>query len=421
MRISLDSLGYDVNKPGGEIVEINFSIWDNDYLFEGNPAAVNSARAWWQSPWGNANADNVGRVHIRADVTANSGAVPVVAPDVIIKNGASLPAPIIDGLLNDAIWAVTDSFDVRWDDNALRDTYPGVGPYRSGQFQPELGGNPRPPVLDPGDATIKWFFRDDYLYLAAHVRDQLVQGKTNLDEWDGVRFMIGDREEVDLDFRMLFQQVTVIFDTSGNAIANEYLPTMVDSSDTEWGVSLKGNTTVNVHTDIDEGFIIELKVDLTYLGYPSGLGDKLLFMGVMLTDGDSFDDPLNNYGTRTWWFREHNNGPATAWMVMDPNVSVGIEDEQLTTIPKAIEVFGNFPNPFNPRTTIKYAIHKTGEVTLEIFNILGQEITQVVAGRKHAGYHELSFEANSLSSGLYMYRIKLNNETSNVKKMLLIK
>lgn len=428
MKISLDSLGYDVTKPDGEVVELNFSIWDCDFLFENNPSIVSASRSWWQSPWGNANGDNVGRIHIRSDVTVNSGAVPVVDPDVIVKNGSPFAAPTIDGVLDDQVWAYADSFDIRWDDTALRASYPGVGAYRSGQYQPEIGGNPRPPVLDPADATIKYFFRDDYLYLAADVRDLLVQGNLNYDEWDGVRFMIGDRVQVDGDNRMLFQKLTVMFSDADTAMANEYLPGMVDSSNTEWGVTLKPNTTVNNHTDIDEGYYFELKVDLTYLGYPSGLGDHLLFMGVMLADDDEFDDPLNNYGTRTWWFREHEGGPACAWMVMDPNITVGIEDPvKSAAIPNKIELFGNYPNPFNPETEIKYSLPANGNVKIIVYDILGQEILKDNLGNQKAGTHSHTFNATSLSSGIYFYRFELETKNtsgsiiSSAAKFILLK
>ena len=103
---------------------------------------------------------------------------------------------------------------------------------------------------------------------------------------------------------MVFKPLRVSFNAAGVPTAYDYLSTLIDSSDTEFGVALTGATTVNVNTDIDDGYSIEMKIDLTGLGYPSDLGDKIIFTGVMLADGDSFEDPLSNYGTRSWWFRE---------------------------------------------------------------------------------------------------------------------
>ena len=56
----------------------------------------------------------------------------------------------------------------------------------------------------------------------------------------------------------------------------------MDSGKAEFGVALTGATTVNVNTDFDEGYSIEMKIDLTGLGYPADLGDKVIFCGVML-------------------------------------------------------------------------------------------------------------------------------------------
>ncbi len=83
-------------------------------------------------------------------------------------------------------------------------------------------------------------------------------------------------------------------------------------------------------------------------------------------------------------------------------------------------LYQNFPNPFNPITTIRYSIPENSFVELKIFNILGQEIKTLVNEFKNAGNYVISFDASSLSSGIYFYRINNNNHTI-LKKMLLIK
>lgn len=425
MRVNLDSLGYDVNLPGGEVVELNFSIWDGDWVFSGDPFRIASARTWWQSPWGNADANNVARVNVRSDVTINSGAVPAVGPDVVVFNAANHAAPTIDGALNETAWQDAYTFDIRWDDAALRNTYPGVGKYRSGQFQPEINGV-RAPIVDPSDATIKMFVKDDFLYLAADVRDAIVVGTSTFDLIDGVRFIIADRGQVNEEHIPFSRRLLVNFDATGAPGAFEYLTTMVDSSSSEYAVALKGATTVNNNNDVDEGYTIEIKADLAYLGYPAGLGDHLLFMGVMLADGDQFQDPLNDYGARTWWFREHDGGPAYAWMVMSP-VAGGIGDNPQALVPNAIQLHGNYPNPFNPSTTIRYTIPFSGNVELLVYNILGQQVASVAASKQAAGVNTLNFEGHNLSSGIYFYKVRAKNVSSGetldskAAKMVLIK
>ena len=427
MRVALSNLGYDVSKTDGEIIELNFSIWDCDFLYEGDVSIISSTRTHWQNPWGNADANNVGRVHVHPNVTVDTAVLPEIPPDVLLPNSTDLTDPTIDGVLDEDVWADAYTFNIAWGDSLVRAGYPGVGPYRSGQYQPEFNSK-RADILDPSFSTIKMFHRGNHLYLAADVNDQLVQGTSVTDRMDGVTFIIGNREALNAENAMLFHKLQINFADNGGAVAMEYLPVMLDSSDTRFAVTLKGATTVNVNSDVDEGFVIELKVDLTFLGYPSGLGDRLLFMGVDLYDGDSFDDPANDYGTRTWWFREHDGGPAAAWMYMDPELIIAIDESpDAIKIPDTIELYGNYPNPFNPATYLTYALPYAGEVTLRVFNVLGQQVDEVGSLLKSAGTHNLHFDGQNLQSGIYFYQFQLTDVTSGriiksqIAKMALIK
>ena len=80
----------------------------------------------------------------------------------------------------------------------------------------------------------------------------------------------------------------------------------------------------------------------------------------------------------------------------------------------------NYPNPFNPSTTIKYSIPQGINVTLRVYDILGNEIATLIDEYKPAGNFEIEFDASSLSSGIYFYQLRAENYTST-KKMLLIK
>jgi hypothetical protein len=425
MRIDLGVIGYNALNPEGEIVELNFSIWDCDFQNGGASETISTTRTHWQSPWGNANAHNVGRVHIRPDITINTVELPEVEPDVVLTPGTGFDLPTIDGMLDEDIWNNVYSFDIAWDDEDVRNSYPGVGPYRSGQFQPELGGNPRPPVLDPARATIKMFFRDHFLYLAADVSDQIVQGSAVYDLIDGVRFMISDRASQSEENVFLTRRFLVNFDQNGDPQPYEYLAVLADTNAAEWAVALKGATTVNENSDIDEGYMIEMKIDLTFLGYPADLGDKLLFMGVMLADGDSFDDPLSNYGTRTWWFREHDGGPAYAWMVMDDSPAVSVNDVS-TFIPNSIELYGNYPNPFNPSTKIRFSVPSGGNAVINVYNALGENVAELFAKNLSSGLNQVEFNGSQLSSGVYFFKVNFQGNDGKVVesktgKMVLMK
>ena len=80
----------------------------------------------------------------------------------------------------------------------------------------------------------------------------------------------------------------------------------------------------------------------------------------------------------------------------------------------------NYPNPFNPSTTIKFNLPRTTEVTLEVFNNLGQKVATLVNGQLNAGDHEVEFERSNLSSGIYFYRLTVDN-VSQKRKMVLMK
>lgn len=83
------------------------------------------------------------------------------------------------------------------------------------------------------------------------------------------------------------------------------------------------------------------------------------------------------------------------------------------------ELRQNYPNPFNPATTIAYSIPEAGQVTLKVFNMLGQEVTTLVNQEVTAGSHQVKFDASNLASGIYFYQIKAGNFVQTKKLMLL--
>jgi hypothetical protein len=89
------------------------------------------------------------------------------------------------------------------------------------------------------------------------------------------------------------------------------------------------------------------------------------------------------------------------------------------TTPIEYSLAQNFPNPFNPSTTIRYQLPKDGMVTLKIYNILGSEVTTLINEEKVAGKYQVNFNASSLASGVYIYRISSGSFTASKKLMLL--
>jgi hypothetical protein len=97
----------------------------------------------------------------------------------------------------------------------------------------------------------------------------------------------------------------------------------------------------------------------------------------------------------------------------------GIKDDPLLSMPGQFGLKQNYPNPFNPLTKIKFNIPKSEEVKIEIFNTLGQRIDILVNQFMKAGYHEVEFNAQNLSSGIYLYRIEAGKFQDTNKMVLL--
>ncbi|MCK9281315.1 MAG: T9SS type A sorting domain-containing protein [Melioribacteraceae bacterium] len=99
-----------------------------------------------------------------------------------------------------------------------------------------------------------------------------------------------------------------------------------------------------------------------------------------------------------------------------------IERIEITSIeiPTDFELMQNYPNPFNPATTIKFTLPEKGRVVLSIYNVLGERVVELINKDLEAGYHEVNWNASHLSSGVYIYSLKLG-EFHSIKKMILMK
>ncbi len=89
-------------------------------------------------------------------------------------------------------------------------------------------------------------------------------------------------------------------------------------------------------------------------------------------------------------------------------------------IPNEYRLFSNYPNPFNPTTTIRFALPKGEVVSLAVYSLLGQKVVQLVNEYQSKGYHSIKFNAENLPSGTYIYQLKTTN-FSETKKLILLK
>jgi hypothetical protein len=92
----------------------------------------------------------------------------------------------------------------------------------------------------------------------------------------------------------------------------------------------------------------------------------------------------------------------------------------MNQVPQNFELGQNYPNPFNPTTEISYTIAKAGNVTLKVYNMLGQYVATLVNGFQPANTYKVNFNASGLSSGMYLYELRTGSSVMT-KKMVLMK
>jgi len=105
-------------------------------------------------------------------------------------------------------------------------------------------------------------------------------------------------------------------------------------------------------------------------------------------------------------------------LILISGETTSLEDNQIATKTK---LHNNYPNPFNPATTMSYSLPQSAEITLEVFNMMGQRIALIDQGVKPAGMHNAQWNAVGKASGVYFYRLTVNGQALSPKAMTLIK
>lgn len=132
--------------------------------------------------------------------------------------------------------------------------------------------------------------------------------------------------------------------------------------------------------------------------------------------GDKIGYSTDEYSTISFDYSSNSHHELSITLTPDGITS----SNNIPTIVNEYQLEQNYPNPFNPATTIKYSVPVEGLVKLEIYNIIGSKVAELVNEVKSAGNHTIAFNANELSSGIYFYKIQANSFTET-KKMVLLK
>lgn len=139
---------------------------------------------------------------------------------------------------------------------------------------------------------------------------------------------------------------------------------------------------------------------------------------------DGYTNDLIQYDVRAYYSTEGTySDPNYVSAFGRENANIQSQNGQIAALIKEIPTdysINNYPNPFNPTTTINYQLPENGFVTIKIYDMLGKEIATLVNEQKSAGYHTATFDASKLTSGVYIYTINVNSFTQS-RKMLLMK
>jgi hypothetical protein len=119
------------------------------------------------------------------------------------------------------------------------------------------------------------------------------------------------------------------------------------------------------------------------------------------------------FGTTRWDLQWANYNP------QNTNYT-SVEENYISSVPSDFSLSQNYPNPFNPSTKIIYSVAKATDVKLYVTNILGQTVEVLVDNFREAGTYEITFNAENLSTGLYIYTLDAGDVKIS-KKMTLVK
>jgi len=174
-----------------------------------------------------------------------------------------------------------------------------------------------------------------------------------------------------------------------------------------WGAGqgyLFAPSTVNDSSDVDHGYSAELMVRLDSLGYT--FASPAVQMSLVRFDPNHLQHPMVPWDTlhgtfyKSWWGSEWGG----IWRVVKLDQTVGVAAAQ-GEIPTSFALSQNFPNPFNPSTTIRFDVPVSSSVSIVVYDITGREVHTLVRGEYEPGVYNTVLDGNHLASGVYIYRM----------------
>ena len=174
-------------------------------------------------------------------------------------------------------------------------------------------------------------------------------------------------------------------------------------------------------------------VDLAVVTAPSPDGGPAAYVGPVMSYGEHVTDSFLRLTDDQWSTTYALNGSSRPSFVnlyladstggsrgAGASLVTGIELDDPVTLPQETVLYQNYPNPFNPATLIRYFLPGRSDVTLAVYNTLGQRVAVLVHETQEMGYHQVSFNGEGLSSGVYFYRFQSGRSVA-AKRMILLK
>jgi hypothetical protein len=226
----------------------------------------------------------------------------------------------------------------------------------------------------------------DYLSLSTLIGDELI-------DINNLPFSL--REEVEIPLQISsFQKEKEGYSLKSGEVTISW--SQLSNINEDWTITLN---------DYDTGTIVNLREENSYSFVVSGNDD-------LVKSKTSFTilSPVSVT-------HEKRTDKTRLSITISPSSAVSNE---LDSKPTEFELDQNYPNPFNPSTNIKYTLNTTGNVSLTVYNLMGQKVATLVNGTKTQGTHQVTWDAGNMASGVYVYRL---NVAGNVitKRMTLIK
>ncbi len=228
----------------------------------------------------------------------------------------------------------------------------------------------------------------------------------------------------------------IIYQTGNSGIPSDYIWTIsIDSLKNKWiGTDFGGvgkfNSELNtwgvfntansgIPGNFIRGFGIDLK-NIKWIGTSDfGLGRYNDSSWITYNQSNSPLPAGSVYGVTVDSYNNKWFGCSGGLAIYNENGIVGIQQLN-NSLPKNFILYQNFPNPFNPSTTISYSLPRSGLIRITVFDITGKEVEKLADEFKHAGSYDVEFTADNLSSGIYFYKFEAE-DFKETKRMILLK